>query len=49
MTINKITSDEIMFFGFTDLGWWVISTINEDCSGDMKLASGEWILEELLK
>lgn len=49
MTINKITSDEIMFLGATTLGWWFVSTINEDCSGDMKLVSGEWILEELLK
>ena len=48
MTISKITSDEIMLFGVAKLGWWSVCTI-KDCSGDIKLASGEWILEELLK
>ena len=50
MTIQKVTDECILCVGFDTFGWWIVSGIGKNIEGiEMKLASGSWIIEELLK
>ena len=50
MTIQKVTDEGILYVGFDAFGWWIVSGIGKDWGRiEMKLASGSWVIEELLK
>ena len=49
MTIQKVTDESILCVGFDTFGWWIVSGIGKDMEIiEMKLATGTWIIEELL-